>query len=150
MARSIRVRPFIVVSCILMACAAGVSSVSHGEPKVWGRGPGSPPATPVVAKTKQQEQSSGTFVDKMSAQGQRARGLYITYPYLHLFKAKGVAGMITRSRMDAAVVDLKDDQGRISYTTKVAAFQPQIVGEPIDMPAAVAELKQAGVYTIAR
>src|SRR5688572_15994120 len=140
MARSIRVRPFMVVSCILMACAASVSSVSHGEPKVWGRGPGSPPAKPAAAQAKQEP--AGTFVDKMTEQGQRARGLYITYPYLHLFKAKGVAGMINRSRMDAAVVDLKDDQGRISFRTKVAAFQPQIVGEPIDMPAAVAELKQ--------
>jgi hypothetical protein len=93
---------------------------------------------------------TGTFVDRVSAHGQRARGLYITYPFLRRFKASGVAGLVKRSRLDAAVLDLKDDQGRISFRTQVAALQPQIVATPIDMQSAVSELRSAGVYTIAR
>ena len=63
------------------------------------RGPGSP-----LAKAKE-----GTFVDRMTEKGQRARGLYITYPYMHIFKAKGVARMLARTRLDTAVIDLKDE-----------------------------------------
>ena len=152
MARRFRVRPFMVVSCILMACAASsLSSVSRGDSKVWGRGPGSPPAKAHAAPAGSGDgHASGTFVDKMTEQGQRARGIYTTYPYMHIFKAQGVVRLVQRTHLDAAVVDLKDDQGRISFPTKVAAFQPQIVKDTIDMPAAVAELHKAGIYAIAR
>jgi hypothetical protein len=92
----------------------------------------------------------GTFVDRVSPKGQGARGLYFTYPYLRRFKASGVAGLVKRSRMDAAVLDLKDDQGRVSYQTAVAPLVPQIVKSPIDFAAVNAELHEAGVYTIAR
>ena len=92
----------------------------------------------------------GTFVDRVSERGQRARGLYITYPFLRRFGASGVAKMVKRARLDAAVLDLKDDQGRVSFVTQVAPLAAQIVARPIDMASAVAELKQAGVYTIAR
>jgi hypothetical protein len=139
MARGARVRPFVVISIVLMACAASVTSVS-GEPALLARGPGSPPAKPKEA----------TFVDRVTEQGQRARGLYITYPYLHIFKPKGVIRMLQRARLDTAVVDLKDDAGRISFRTGVEQYKEQVVGQPIDMKAAVAELKAAGIYTIAR
>lgn len=107
------------------------------------RGPGSVS----VSKTKSEK---GTFVDRMTEHGQRARGLYITYPYIHRFKAAGVARLVQRARLDAAVIDLKDDQGRIGYETSVEALKPQVVRSPVDFAAANKELHEAGVYTIAR
>jgi hypothetical protein len=102
------------------------------------------------AATSNELRTDGTFVDRVSERGQRARGLYITYPFLRRFQPSGVAGLVKRARLDSAVIDLKDDQGRVSYRTEVEALQPQIVRSPIDMKSAVAELRAAGIYTIAR
>ena len=70
--------------------------------------------------------TTSTFVDVVSELGQSARGLYITYPYMQIFKPKGVLRQLARSKMNAAVVDLKDDQGRISYRTEVEPFEPKV------------------------
>lgn len=107
-------------------------------------------AATALTTTKEREPSGNTFVDRVSSKGQGARGLYFTYPYLRRFQASGVIGLLKRSRMDAAVIDLKDDQGRVSYQTGVAALAPQIVKSPIDMSTVVRELRDRGVYTIAR
>jgi len=103
-----------------------------------------------VATTPRDEPGGNAFVDRVSSKGQGARGLYFTYPHLRRFKPSGIIGLLKRSRMDAAVIDLKDDQGRVSYQTAVEPLAPQIVNSPIDMRAAVRELRDAGVYTIAR
>jgi hypothetical protein len=114
--------------------------------------PGTSSAGPALARSAAEPKSAdkGTFVDRVTPKGQRARGLYFTYPYVEIFKAKGVKGLVSRSRMDAAVIDLKDDRGRISYATKVAAFQPQIAKPALDLKAVVNELHEAGIYAIAR
>jgi len=120
-----------------------VATPSQGEPVVLR-------SASAAAHALREQPAEGTFADRVSVAGQRARGLYITYPFLRRFKASGVAGLVRRSRLDAAVLDLKDDQGRVSYRTEVAALAPQVVASPLDMRAAVAELRGAGVYTIAR
>lgn len=103
------------------------------------RGPGGPAPA-----------GGGTFVDRMSLQGQQARGLYITYPYMQIYKSQGVARALKRARADTAVIDLKDDQGRISYRTRVQALLPQVVDKPLDFPTVLKELKEQGIYTVAR
>ncbi len=122
-------------------------SMSLGEPGILARGPGTAAAAAVTAKP---DGSGATFVDRVSEQGQRARGLYITYPYLNIFGSKGVIRMLKNARLDTAVIDLKDDAGRISYRTGVEALKPQVVSAPNDLPQAVKDLKAAGVYTVAR
>jgi hypothetical protein len=128
------------VLSILGVCV--VPSLSRGEPGILARGA----AFPTLTTPKEE----GTFVDRVSEQGQRARGLYITYPYLKIYKASGVVGLLKRSRLDTAVIDLKDDQGRISYRTEVEALKPQVVSTPLDLKAAVQELHDAGLYAVAR
>src|SRR5678815_1440154 len=59
--------------------------------------------------------------DQVSAQGQSARGLYFSYPYLLRFGARGVQRTLARARMDAAVLDVKDARGRVSHRTHVKA-----------------------------
>jgi len=126
----------------LVGVGVGNAAPSHGEPAQI--------LAATMASTLKDEGRDGAFVDRVSSKGQGARGLYFTYPYLRRFHASGVTGLLKRSRMDAAVIDLKDDQGRISYQTEVGPLQPQIVKSPIDMRATVRELRDAGVYTIAR
>ena len=116
-------------------------SVSLGEGLV-ARGPGSAPV--------KKAHDPGTFVDRMTTEGQSARGLYITYPHMERFKASGVARLLQRARLNAAVIDLKDDQGRVSFSTQVEPLKPQVVSTPIDFKSELKVLKQAGIYTIAR
>ncbi len=141
-----------LVGCLLMMGAVIVMpSLSLGEPGVVARGAASAAVTPPPpAKASSDEAPKSTFVDRVSEQGQRARGLYITYPYLNIYKPSGVINMLKRAKLDTAVIDLKDDAGRISYPTEVEAFKPQVVAAPNDLPAAVKALHDAGFYAIAR
>jgi hypothetical protein len=125
------------------ALAFNITSPSRGEP-----GP-LVSARPALANAPAAP-APGTFVDRLSPKGQRARGLYFTYPYVDIFKARGVTRTVSHARVDAAVIDLKDDQGRISYRTQVAAFAPQVVSAPLDLKAVVQEVHAAGQYAIAR
>jgi hypothetical protein len=131
------------------ALAINFTSPTRGEPipLVSARSAG---ANAPSAREPAESAASGTFVDRISAKGQRARGLYFTYPYVDIFKARGVARLVSHARLDAAVIDLKDDQGRISYRTQVAALAPQVVSAPLDLKAVVQEIHAAGHYAIAR
>jgi hypothetical protein len=88
--------------------------------------------------------------DKLSAQGRSARGLYFSYNYVHHAGVKGIRRTLSRTRMDAAVLDIKDERGRVSYQTRVKAFKPQVVDRPLSYPRLIAKLHRAGIYTIAR
>ena len=90
------------------------------------------------------------LVDRVSEQGQRARGLYFSAPVQKRLGARGIIAKLRRSGMDAAVLDLKDGEGRVSYDTKIPALQPQKRRYVEDVPAFIAELKAAGIYTIGR
>jgi hypothetical protein len=88
--------------------------------------------------------------DTVSQKGRAARGLYFSYPYLQRFGARGVRRTLARSRMDAAVLDVKDARGRVSHRTRVRALKPQVADRPIDLKRMVQKLKASGIYTIGR
>ncbi len=90
------------------------------------------------------------LIDPVSEQGQKARGLYFSAPVQKRLGARGIASKLRQYGLDAAVLDLKDGEGRVSYDTKIPALQPQKEKFHDDVPAFVAELKAAGIYTIAR
>ncbi len=90
------------------------------------------------------------LLDPVSEQGQQARGLYFSAPAYHRAGAKGVIKKLRQAGMDAAVIDMKDGEGRVSYDTQIPSLQPQKYHFLDDVPAFVAELKAAGIYTIAR
>jgi hypothetical protein len=90
------------------------------------------------------------LVDHVSEKGQRARGLYFSAPVQKRLGASGIIKKLRSSGMDAAVLDLKDGEGRVSYDTQIAALQPQKRRYVEDLPAFIAELKAAGIYTIGR
>jgi hypothetical protein len=90
------------------------------------------------------------FVDPVSEQGQKARGLYFNGPMQKHLGAKRIIATLRAAGMDAAVLDLKDGEGRVTYDTKLALVEPQEQIFVPDMPAMVAELRAAGIYTIAR
>ena len=90
------------------------------------------------------------LVDPVSEQGQKARGLYFSAPVQKRLGAKGIIGKLRSMGLDAAVLDLKDGEGRVSYDTQIPSLQPQKRKFVADVPAFIAELKEAGIYTIGR
>lgn len=90
------------------------------------------------------------FEDPVSEQGRSARGLYFSYNYVQHAGAEGIRRTLLRARMNAAVLDIKDERGRVSYRTHVQAFKPQVVDRPLSYPRLLAKLHRAGIYTIAR
>lgn len=101
---------------------------------------GPPPAT----------DDPGRYRDEVSPQGQRARGLYFSAPMARRLGAAGIIKNLRGSRLDAAVIDVKDDAGRITFATELPEFQSSRHVFLRDAPAFVRELKAAGIYTIAR
>ena len=94
--------------------------------------------------------ASDKTVDVLSDAGKQAAGAYITGPYVKIFGAKGVIRTLKRARLNAAVIDLKDGQGRVGYQTSVEILKPQIKPFLRDPKAIIDELRAAGIYTIAR
>jgi hypothetical protein len=88
--------------------------------------------------------------DEVTAQGKGAHGLYFSYGYLQRFGSRGVWRTLDRTRMNAAVLDVKDSSGRISHRTRVEALAPSVAERPLDMKRIVRALKKRGIYTIAR
>jgi hypothetical protein len=88
--------------------------------------------------------------DPVSERGRRASGLYFTGPFVRIYGAQGVVRAVREAWVDAAVIDIKDDQGRVLFPTAVpelAASRAPMLG---DVRSLVDTLHQAGVYAIAR
>jgi hypothetical protein len=90
------------------------------------------------------------LVDPVSAQGQRAHGLYFNGPVQRRLGARGIIHMLRSAGMDAAVLDLKDGEGRVGWDTKIPSLKRERHLFFKDVPGFIAELKRAGIYTIGR
>jgi hypothetical protein len=93
---------------------------------------------------------SARYEDVVSEQGQRAHGLYFTALTARRLGAKGIAHAVRSASLDAAVIDIKDQNGRVSYDTHVAILESERTTTIRDLPSLLRELKQLGVYSIAR
>jgi hypothetical protein len=90
------------------------------------------------------------YRDEVTLQGQRAHGAYFNAPMSRRLGVEGIVRILKGSRLDAAVIDVKDDQGRISFDTQIPELAQSRHVFIADMPEFVRQLKQAGIYTIAR
>jgi hypothetical protein len=88
--------------------------------------------------------------DAISARVQQATGLYITGPYVEIRGADGVADLLQRSRMDTAVIDVKDMMGRVHIDSAIPELAEQETGMLGDARALIARLHERGVHCVAR
>lgn len=96
-------------------------------------------------------QGVSQLLDPVSKAGQLARGIYLTGPYMRrLTDASPVLRLLERTGSNAVVIDMKDDQGRVFFDSKLAGLQGQKSRPYTKMPELVRSLKKAGVYTIGR
>ena len=90
------------------------------------------------------------LADTMSAAGREARGFYITPMYLHGLGAKRTAEAMKRGKLNAVVIDMKDDLGHLVYPTKIPLGQ-QVANVLIKDPAAMVKtFHEQGIYVIGR
>ncbi|MBK6849517.1 MAG: hypothetical protein IPG96_18985 [Proteobacteria bacterium] len=87
--------------------------------------------------------------DELTPLGRRARGFYITAPYLYRVGAERVAASMTAAHVNAVVVDLKDDWGTVAWRSAVPLSRH--VQTPLFDVAKLAQTFHAhGLYFIAR
>lgn len=120
------------------ACAASLVGAATAQPA----GP--------VKSVRVAEIPDARYVDVVSERGQNASGLYITGPFAQLKGPEGVARTIKKAGLNAAVIDLKDGAGRVTYDTKIPILQDQKKPFITDLPGFLRALKDKGIYTIAR
>lgn len=88
--------------------------------------------------------------DPVSERGQTARGLYLGASFVRQEGAEGVIEAVRGTRMNAAVIDLKDAAGRVHYDTQVPELRSHRTGWLGDARALVRRLHEADIYAIAR
>lgn len=80
------------------------------------------------------------------------RGIYISGPMAGSAYMDELIALVDETELNAVVIDIKDDEGRLTYeagsgpAAEMGACVPYIQ----DMPGLVADLKDRGIYTIAR
>ncbi|MAC29715.1 MAG: hypothetical protein CMN31_10235 [Sandaracinus sp.] len=88
--------------------------------------------------------------DPVSPEGQRAMGMYFPGNYFRRHDAQDVIDLAGWTRTNAAVIDLKDGSGRVTYETDIEILQDSVVNYLGDAAGLIRTLKEAGIYTIAR
>ena len=90
------------------------------------------------------------LVDPMSEKAQAARGLYFNGPVARRLGAEGMIRAVRQARMNAAVINLKDEQGRVFYDTLVDVLQEQKQRGYGGTAGVVTAMREAGIYVIGR
>lgn len=88
--------------------------------------------------------------DTLSEKGRTARGYWITPYYMHRVGAERIARAMKRNGLNAAVIDTKDDWGRILWPSKVPLARKQ---QKLLLPHPKQTLEtfhKHGIYVIAR
>ena len=135
------------------ACVALSAAQAEDQPRrnAAARRPAVRAPSDVSARPVAPRRSSGSRLnDRVSDVGKQARGVYLPGAYVRRHGVKGIRRLMARTNSNAVVIDMKDGTGRVTYNTEIEILKESVVPY-MDNPAAViSELKEAGVYTIAR
>jgi hypothetical protein len=96
------------------------------------------------------EREAARWWDPVSDAGQTATGLSLGASFVRLHGAERVVAMLRDTHTTAVVLDLKDGEGRVHHDTAVPELQDARTGWLGDVRALLRQLREAGVYTIAR
>ena len=83
----------------------------------------------------------------------KARGIYVTGHSVTHSRYAGLLGMVESSELNTMVIDVKADHGLMSYPSEIAIVNEVNADRMVpvnDMAAVLADLKERGIYTIAR
>lgn len=79
-----------------------------------------------------------------------ARGLYFTGPFIEGRGAEGIIELLQLSRLNTAVLDLKDATGRVHHDTHIPDLEAQESGMLANGRQLLADLHAAGIRSVAR
>jgi hypothetical protein len=88
--------------------------------------------------------------DHLSLRVQRATGLYVTGPFVRMRGAEGIVRMLRAARMDTAVIDFKDGQGRVTFDSSIPELAASESGHIDDPAALVRALHAEHIHVIGR
>ena len=94
--------------------------------------------------------AEGTPGSELTARGRDVRGVYIPYPKVRKAKPEALAKWVLGLGANAAVVDVKDDRGRVTFTRDLPYARGPMHGEVKQMAAIVRAFHDAGIYVIGR
>lgn len=134
---------------LLLALPLLLSATAHADDDVPSERT-SPASIVVPSRPSVGGASDDRYFDPVSVQGQQARGLYVPAIFARNAGTRGIIEAVRRARLDAAVIDLKDSAGRVTYDTKIPILQGSKVLLLRDAKKMIRDLKAAGIYTIAR
>lgn len=133
--------PWIVVG---VACALAVAAACP-PPEAEGQAPATGPAPAPV-------RAAEPSTTELSPTGRAARGIYMNSFAMRRTSVRSLVRDMRRLRMDAVVIDVKDSNGHVAIDTQVPVLRAQSPARRRirHLGAKLAELKAAGIYTIAR
>jgi len=112
--------------------------------------PGKPKAdVPTDGDTSTRE-ANDPLHDVVTEHGRRAVGVYLPGVYFRRHSVEEVVELVERTRSNAVVIDIKDGAGRVTYDTQIEILEDQQVNYLGDARQVISDLKEAGIYTIAR
>lgn len=91
-----------------------------------------------------------TVPDRMTESVASATGLYFTGPFVEGRGSAGIIELLRNSRMDTAVIDLKDATGRVHHDTAIPELEDSETGMMGDGRTLLRELHDAGIRSVAR
>jgi hypothetical protein len=96
------------------------------------------------------ERDAQRYWDPVSDRGQAATGLYLGASFVNMHGAEGVVRVLRETNATAAVLDLKDSDGRVHHDTAIPELRDGRTGWLGDTAALIRELHANDVYVIAR
>ena len=99
---------------------------------------------------KRKEYKDNGLDDKLSKLGRFARGFYLTSYWVHKMSPEKTAKIMKAAHMNAVVINLKGDLGRVLYPSKVElskGLQKHLMANPREY---IKGLKDNGIYVIGR
>jgi hypothetical protein len=87
---------------------------------------------------------------ELTARGRDVRGVYVPYPRLRSWPPERLAGWIRQIGADAAILDIKDDRGRVTFRDDLPLAAGSPHGEVRRMEAILAAFREHGIYAIGR
>ncbi len=87
---------------------------------------------------------------ELTGRGREVRGLFVSTPHLAIRGHRRIGGLARAARLDAVVIDVKDERGRVLFASEVPALQGSRVVVHRDLRALVSDLRNRGHYVIGR
>ena len=87
---------------------------------------------------------------ELTARGRDVRGVYVPYRKVERAKPEALAKWVESLGADAAIIDVKDDRGRVTFSRDLDRARGPMHGGVKDMAAVVRALHARGIYAIGR